>query len=78
MSTPVTVIPFHRPSIGDEEIREVTEVLRSGWLTTGPKTAQFESEFATYVDSRHALAVSSGRLDSIWLLRPSASDPVMK
>ena len=41
-------IPFHRPSIGSEEIAEVEAVLRSGWLTSGPRTKRFESEFATY------------------------------
>ena len=52
-------IPFHLPSIGDEEVQEVADVLRSGWLTTGPRTAQFEKDFAAYVDSDHALAVNS-------------------
>ena len=52
-------IPFHFPSIGEEEINEVTAALRSGWLTTGPRTAQFEQEFRTYVGSPHALAVNS-------------------
>jgi dTDP-4-amino-4,6-dideoxygalactose transaminase len=52
-------IPFHRPSIEDEEIAEVVDTLRSGWLTTGPKTAQFEREFGNYVQSPFALAVNS-------------------
>src|SRR5262249_52168772 len=52
-------IPFHVPSIGDEEIAEVVATLRSGWLTTGPRTAQFEQEFRHYVGARHALAVNS-------------------
>jgi dTDP-4-amino-4,6-dideoxygalactose transaminase len=52
-------IPFHVPSIGEEEIKEVEATLRSGWLTTGPRTAQFEEEFARYVDARHAVAVNS-------------------
>jgi len=52
-------IPFHVPSIGEEEIREVELALRSGWLTTGPRTAQFEEEFRTYVGANHALAVNS-------------------
>jgi dTDP-4-amino-4,6-dideoxygalactose transaminase len=52
-------IPFHRPSIGDEEIAEVLDTLRSGWLTTGPKTARFEREFASYVHSPYALATNS-------------------
>jgi dTDP-4-amino-4,6-dideoxygalactose transaminase len=54
-----TFIPFHRPSIGEEEIQEVAQVLRSGWLTTGARTAQFEKEFSDYTASRHALAVNS-------------------
>src|SRR5579885_856241 len=52
-------IPFHRPSIGEEEIQEVSEALRSGWLTTGPRTARFEREFADYVEAPHAIAVNS-------------------
>ena len=52
-------IPYNRPSIGEEEIAEVVDTLRSGWLTSGPKTEQFEREFATYVGAPHALAVNS-------------------
>ena len=52
-------IPFHKPSIGPEEIEEVVDCLKSGWLTTGPKTRQFESEFASYLQRRHAVAVNS-------------------
>ena len=52
-------VPYHRPSIGDEEIDEVVRTLRSGWLTTGPRTAQFELEFGAYADVPHALAVNS-------------------
>jgi len=53
-------IPFHIPSIGEEEISEAAAALRSGWLTTGPRTAQFEREFKEYVHVSHALAVNSG------------------
>jgi dTDP-4-amino-4,6-dideoxygalactose transaminase len=53
-------IPFHAISLGEEEINEVVATLRSGWLTTGPKTAQFEEEFRAYVGSRCSLAVNSG------------------
>jgi perosamine synthetase len=53
-------MPFHLPSIGEEEIGEVVNVLRSGWLTTGPKVAEFERAFADYVGARHAVAVNSG------------------
>jgi dTDP-4-amino-4,6-dideoxygalactose transaminase len=52
-------IQFHQPSIGDAEIDEVVSVLRSGWLTTGARTAQFEKEFKQYVGAPHALAVNS-------------------
>jgi len=52
-------IRFHRPSIGEEEITEVVEVLRSGWLTTGPRAARFESEFREYTRAPHAIAVNS-------------------
>jgi dTDP-4-amino-4,6-dideoxygalactose transaminase len=52
-------VPYHRPSIGDEEINEVVSTLKSGWLTTGPRTAQFEREFGSYADVPHALAVNS-------------------
>jgi dTDP-4-amino-4,6-dideoxygalactose transaminase len=52
-------IPFHRPSIGDEEVGAVVETLRSGWLTTGPRAAQFEKDFSSYVHAPHAVAVNS-------------------
>lgn len=52
-------IPFHRPAVGDEEIAAVTDVLRSGWLTTGEQCRQFENELAAFVGARHAVAVSS-------------------
>lgn len=53
-------IPFYRPSVGQDEIDEVIAVMRSGWLTAGPRTEQFEREFRTYIQSPHALAVNSG------------------
>ena len=52
-------IPFHRPSIGQDEIDEVVATLKSGWLTTGPRTAQFQKEFQAYVNAPHALGVNS-------------------
>ena len=53
-------LPFSLPSIGDEEIEEVTQTLRSDWITSGPKVERFEAEFARLVDAPAALAVSSG------------------
>jgi dTDP-4-amino-4,6-dideoxygalactose transaminase len=55
-----TFLSFQPPAIGDEEIEAVTETLRSGWLTTGPRTAELERRFAEYVEAKHALAVTSG------------------
>jgi aminotransferase len=43
----------------DDEVREVVDSLRSGWVTTGPKVKRFEADFANYVGARHAIAVSS-------------------
>lgn len=42
-------LPFALPDIGDEEINEVVKALRSGWVTTGPKTKEFETKFAEYI-----------------------------
>src|SRR6266699_7299834 len=53
-------VPFHRACIGEEEVQAVAEVLRGGWMTMGPKTFEFEQEFAKYVGSKYAVAVSSG------------------
>ncbi|MFC3109924.1 DegT/DnrJ/EryC1/StrS family aminotransferase [Undibacterium arcticum] len=53
-------MPFALPDIGDEEIQEVVDCLRSGWITTGPKTKQFEQEFARYIgDGVEAISVNS-------------------
>jgi perosamine synthetase len=52
-------IPFFRPSITDGDVAAVSECLRSGWLTTGRVTRDFEAEFARYVGARHAVAVNS-------------------
>ncbi len=52
-------LPFSRPDIGEDEITAVVNCLRSGWITTGPLTAQFEKDFAAATRARHALAFSS-------------------
>src|SRR5690349_24948531 len=57
--THTSFIQFHVPSISEEEIQEVAETLRSGWLTTGPRAARFERDFGAYVGSPHAVAVNS-------------------
>lgn len=53
-------VPFFRPAISQSEIDEVTEVLRSGWLTSGPRVKQLEESFARAVSSQYAVAVNSG------------------
>ncbi len=53
-------LPFALPDIGDDEINEVVDALRSGWVTTGPKTKQFEADFAAFIgDGVEAIAVNS-------------------
>src|SRR5438132_6157245 len=58
-TTRKTFLPFALPDLGDAELREIKEALDAGWITTGPKTKQFETEFAAYVGARHAIAVNS-------------------
>ena len=55
-----TFISFSPPFIGEEEITEVIDTLRSDWITTGPKVKRFEAEFSGFTGAPAALAVSSG------------------
>jgi dTDP-4-amino-4,6-dideoxygalactose transaminase len=52
-------VPYHRAAIGQEEIDEVVATLRSGWLTTGKRTRDFELAFSNYVGAEHAVAMNS-------------------
>ncbi len=52
-------VAFGEPSLGRDEIREVIDTIKSGWIGTGPKSKLFEQRFAQYVGTRHALAVNS-------------------
>jgi dTDP-4-amino-4,6-dideoxygalactose transaminase len=52
-------LSFQPPAITDEEIAAVSETLRSGWLTTGPRTAELEARMRDYLEAEHVLAVSS-------------------
>ncbi len=52
-------IPFALPDIDEREIAEVTDCLRSGWITTGPRVKHFEAQFADFLGARHAVAVNS-------------------
>jgi dTDP-4-amino-4,6-dideoxygalactose transaminase len=53
------LLSFQPPAITEEEIAAVSETLRSGWLTTGPRTAELESRLRDYLEAKHVLAVSS-------------------
>ena len=55
-----TFLPYGRQSVDEADIQAVVEVLRSDWLTTGPKVAEFEEAFATRVGAAHAVSFSSG------------------
>ncbi|UNH40100.1 UDP-4-amino-4-deoxy-L-arabinose aminotransferase [Moellerella wisconsensis] len=52
-------LPFSRPAIGDEEVKAVEQVLRSGWITTGPQNHQLEEDFCQRYGCKHAIALSS-------------------
>ena len=54
------LIPYGRQNITDEDIKAVVEVLKSDWLTQGPKIAEFEAAFAEYIGVKYAVAVSNG------------------
>ena len=55
----IPFIPFARPSIGEQEVSAAAEVIRSGWLTTGPKASEFEAKFAEFLGCEYAVAVNS-------------------
>lgn len=53
-------LPYGRQSLDESDIQAVVEVLKSDWLTTGPKIGEFEEQFAAWVGARHAVSFSSG------------------
>lgn len=55
-----TMLGFQPPAIGDEEIAAVTETLRSGWLTSGPRAAELERRMSEYLEAEHVIALASG------------------
>ena len=75
-------LPFALPDIGEEEIEAAVEAMRSGWLTTGPRAAAFEREFAEFVGGGEAeveaVAVNSATAASTWPSRPRASVPATR
>ena len=55
-----TFLPFCKPPISEEDISAVADVLRSGWITTGPKVTELEEMVARRTGARHAIAATSG------------------
>lgn len=54
-----TFLPFARPAVGDDEINEIIDSIRSGWITTGPKVEKFSKMFADYAGGKYSTALSS-------------------
>ena len=52
-------IPFSPPDMSEAEVQEVAEALRSGWITTGPKTKEFEKQIASYTGTKKAVCLNS-------------------
>jgi len=52
-------LPFSKPSISEADILAVSDVLRSGWITTGPKNTEFEAKFCEYTGAPGAVALAS-------------------
>jgi len=74
------MIPYSRQSIDEEDIQAVVEVLRSDWLTTGPKVDEFERAFAGHVGAEEAVAVSNGTAAlhaAMYALRIGPNDEVI-
>src|SRR5713226_8797814 len=55
-----TLLPYGRQTLDEDDIQAVVDVLRSDWLTTGPKVGEFEEGFAAWVGTKHAVSFSSG------------------
>ena len=68
-------LPFSRPSISEEDVAAVSDVLRSGWITTGSKCSEFEQRFCEYTGCHGAVALSSGTAGMHLLLRALGVGP---
>ena len=54
------IVPFHKAAVGEQEALAAADVVRSGWITMGSRTIEFEEKFAAYVGAKHAIRVCSG------------------
>jgi len=68
-------LPFTIPEVTDKDIAEVVGVLKSGWLTSGPKNAAFEEKFCEYTNCKHAVALSSATAGMHILLKAMGIGP---
>ena len=68
-------LPFSKPSISEDDITAVNEVLRSGWITTGPKNTEFERKFCDYVGCSESIALSSATAGMHIVLRSMGIGP---
>ncbi|ABF42301.1 DegT/DnrJ/EryC1/StrS aminotransferase [Candidatus Koribacter versatilis Ellin345] len=59
LAEPQLQVPFHSADVGEAEAQAAADVIRSGWLTMGARTIEFERQFAEYVGAKHAIAVNS-------------------
>jgi UDP-4-amino-4-deoxy-L-arabinose-oxoglutarate aminotransferase len=62
-------LPFSTPSITEDDIAAIGDVLRSGWITTGPKNAEFEKNFSEYTGASESVALSSATAGMHLLLK---------
>jgi len=70
-----TFLPFSQPAITQDDIDGVVEVLKSGWITTGPKNVAFEEAFKKYLGAKHACALTSGTAGMHLVLTALALSP---
>lgn len=59
VSTEEPFLPFSKPTIDDQEIQEVVDCLKSGWITTGPRVQKFEEDLKNYINCKHVLSLAS-------------------
>ena len=69
MNSKLRNVPFSPPDMSEREINEVVDALRSGWITTGPKTKEFEREIAEYIGVAKAVCLSSATASMEMALR---------
>lgn len=62
------MIQVFKPALGEEEIKAIGEIFKTGWVGLGPKTAEFEKKFAEFTGAKHAIACNSATASASPLL----------